>query len=397
MSHFHVAIIQDSLNKQEISEISSSDEIIVHIFDEKQRFLNYLQSNLVNLILIKLSTKDIKTKEICNDIRKTSNYSATPIVLCVDKVNEIDDIISSLNFNIDLFTCETINIELIKHYLGNFFEKIIDSQNPELIRYQFKYNQYNLTIEPTKILTLLISIIDGYIKSRDQINAYIGMAAHDIRNPLSVILNATQFFLEKFGGKLSEEENHLLSLVCSSSNHILQIIEEMLDISKLNSAKIQLKPTEVDFGALIQDCYVMNKAIAEAQQIQLLLEIEEKLPKIICDGFKIQQVITNLITNSIKFSKANTVIKIIAFADNERLYLKVEDHGLGISVDDFSKVFHEFGRTKTQSVHGETNTGLGLAIAKKIMLLHAGDISFNSEKDKGSTFTIMLPLNPVVK
>lgn len=394
VSHFHVAIIHDSLKKQ---EISSSNEIIVRLFNVKQKFLNYLESDSVDLIFIKLSIIDRKTEEICNDIRKKSGYSSVPIVLCIDKVNEMNNIIRSLSLDVDLFNCETINLELIKHYSEKFFEKIIDSQNPNLIRYQFKYNQYNLIIEPKKILTLLISVIDNYIQSKDLTNAYIGMAAHDIRNPLSVILNATQFFLEKFGGTLSEEGNHLLSMICNSSNHILQILEEMLDISKLDSAKMQLNLTEVNFRELIEECYAINKALAKAQQIQLLLEVEEKIPKILCDGFKIQQVVTNLLTNAIKFSKSNTVIEIIVFTVDEKLYITVEDHGLGISVDDFSKVFHEFGRTKTKSVHGEMNTGLGLAIAKKIMDLHGGDISFTSKKDKGSTFTITLPLNSIVK
>lgn len=397
MSPFHVAIIHESLSKEEISHVSSSNEIIVQVFDEKQKFLNYLNGNLIDLILIKSSKIEKKTEEICDNIRKNNDYSSVPIVLCIDKVNEINEVIIALNFDVDLLTFETINLEMIKHYSEKYFEKIIDSKNPKLIRYQFNFNEYNLTFKSQKILTLLISVIDSYVQSKDLINAYIGMAAHDIRNPLSVILNATQFFLEKFGKTLSEEGNHLLSMVCSSSDHILQILEGMLDISKLKSVKMQLQPTEVDFKVLLKECYVINKALAEAQQIKLLLEIEGRIPKVECDGFKIQQVITNLLTNAIKFSLSNTVIKMIVFADKEKLYVKVEDQGLGIAIDDFANVFHEFGCTKTKSVHGETSTGLGLAIAKNIMHLHGGDISFTSEKDQGSTFTITLPLKPILE
>jgi|GEM_PF-2493003 len=395
MTHLNVAIISDDLKDQEILQFPPSKEITLYFFDEKKKFLDHLESNVVDLIIINTLIIEAETKELCNNIRKKSNNCSIPIVLRIDKFNELKDVISSLSFGVDFLITDTINEGWIERFFEEHFEKIVDNQNANSVRYQFNYNQYNLTIEPKRALSLLLSTIDGYIQMKDLVNTYIGIAAHDIRNPLSVILNSTQLFLERFGDTLSEEGNQLLSMVNNSSKHILQILEEMLDISKLDSAKIQLKTTEVDFGELIEECYTINKALAEKEDIQMILEVEENLPKITCDGFKIKQVITNLLTNAVKFSNSNTVIKVIVSTDNEKLYMSVEDRGLGISADDFSKVFHEFGRTKTTSVHGEKNTGLGLAIAKKIMDLHGGDISFSSKKDEGSIFNITLPLKPI--
>ena len=210
------------------------------------------------------------------------------------------------------------------------------------------------------------------------------MAVHDIRSPLSVVLNATQLFLEKFGGSMPEEDRRLLGMVNDSSRHILRMVEEMLDISQLDSAKIRLKMTEVDFGNLIRECFSVNEALAKAQKIQMTLEVEENIPKVFCDEFKIKQVVTNLLTNSIKFSDSDTLIKVSVSRDKEKIYLSVEDQGLGIALEDFPKVFHEFSSTDTKPVHGEKSTGLGLVIAKKIMELHGGNISFSSEKNKGS-------------
>lgn len=393
----NVAIFTNPPKNQEISEYSSSQRDNLNFFDENQKFLLFLENNLVDLIIIDVLRIDNSLKELCDSIRKKNNYRSTPIIVNIDKLESAKDIALILNFGIDFLISVVTTPDWIEHFIEKHFEKIVDKQYLSSQRYQFISNQFNLIIEPKRAFSLLLSIIEEYAQAKDRVNTYIGMAAHDIRNPLSVILNATQLFLEKLGSTMSEEDKGLLGMVSNSSRYILQIIEEMLDISKLDSAKIQLKMTEIDFGELVKECYSINAALAKAQKIQMTLEIEENIPKIVCDEFKLKQVITNLLTNSIKFSHSDTVIKVVVSKDNEKCYLSVEDQGLGIALKDFSKVFQEFSSTDTKSVHGEKSTGLGLAIAKKIMDLHGGNISFSSEKNKGSVFTISLSLKPILK
>jgi len=172
----------------------------------------------------------------------------------------------------------------------------------------------------------------------------------------------------------------------------MNLIENLLDFSAIESGRLELKFQTVNLHKFFHTYQSMTKPLAEKKQIALKLKIEADLPNIIVDSDRIMQVLDNLVTNAIKFSYPNTTVTISARKINGNVEISVADQGQGIPEDEISKIFKEFSKASVRPTAGEKSTGLGLAIAKKIIEAHQGTISVASEVGKGTTFTIVMPL-----
>ena len=227
----------------------------------------------------------------------------------------------------------------------------------------------------------------------EQKNHLLGFAAHDLRSPLGVILNYGRFLRD--GEDLSAAERNLfISRIISSSKFMLRLIDDLLDVSKIEAGKLDLDLQPRDLDALIRENLELNRVLAENKQIKLLFESEEALPPVLADGEKIDQVLNNLIGNALKFSAPGTTIRLRTYVEAESAVVSVADEGAGIPPDEIDKIFNPFQRTSVRSTGGEKSTGLGLAIVRKIVLGHRGSIRVESEEGKGTTFYVSLPLAP---
>jgi signal transduction histidine kinase len=224
-------------------------------------------------------------------------------------------------------------------------------------------------------------------------NQLLGMAAHDLRNPLSVIQTASSFLLDE-SGKLLPEETRIdfLRRMKGSSEFMLKLIDDLLDVAKIESGKLDLDLSDVDMAGIIDDNLVLNGMLAEKKNIRLNFSRGAELPKLRADQGKVEQVLNNLISNALKFSLPDTEVKVTAQQMNGSVVVSVEDHGLGIPAGELDKLFKPFGRTSVRSTAGEKSTGLGLAISRKIIERHGGRIWASSEVGKGSTFSFALPI-----
>ncbi len=220
---------------------------------------------------------------------------------------------------------------------------------------------------------------------------FLGMAAHDLRNPIGVILSFSEFLRDEAGAVLNKDQLEFLAVIKRSSEFMLHMITDLLDVSAIESGQLQLDRRPSDLGKLLEYNVGLNAVLAQKKHIQLTLQIDGPLPELSLDEGKITQVLNNLISNAVKFSKAGTAVEVHAVADGGGVRVAVRDQGPGIPEGERGKLFQPFGKTSVRGTAGESSTGLGLAIARKIVEGHGGRIWAESEVGVGSVFIFTLP------
>jgi PAS domain S-box-containing protein len=226
----------------------------------------------------------------------------------------------------------------------------------------------------------------------EQKNQFLGMAAHDLRNPLAVILNYTEFILGGYVGTTTPEQTKFIATMKRSSEFMLKLINDLLDVAKIEAGKVNLELEPTDLAELLRQNIALNQVLAGKKGVRLELEFAADLPKMELDPAKIEQVLNNLVSNAVKFSSPGSTVKIRAARSNGTVRISVADHGPGIPPDEIGKLFTAFGRTSVRSTTGEKDTGLGLLIVKRILEAHHGGIRVESEPGKGTTFFADLPV-----
>lgn len=223
-------------------------------------------------------------------------------------------------------------------------------------------------------------------------NQFLGMAAHDLRNPIGIVLQYSEFLLNETKSLLSGSQTEMLKRITDSSNFMLRLLNDLLDISKIESGKLELSLFLTDFVPFAERNILLNQVLAEKKQIKLIFRGEEHLPSLMIDPPKIEQVLNNLISNAVKYSFPNTVVEISVSQRGEDMIVSVRDEGQGIPEKEASKLFQAFQTTSVKSTAGEKSTGLGLMITKKIITGHQGKIWAESTPGKGSVFYFTLPI-----
>ena len=224
-----------------------------------------------------------------------------------------------------------------------------------------------------------------------QNNQLVGMAAHDLRNPLGVIRGYGEFVL-KDGANLSENQRTFVQRIYDSSDFMLSLVEDLLDYSRLNAGVLDLRKVEVSLPDLLRNIASLNRIIAEKKSIRIEEHYAPDLPRVQVDPGKIEQVINNLISNAVKYSHPDTGIQIFADRQADVVRISVRDQGQGIPATELGGLFEPFVRASVQGTAGEKSTGLGLAIVKNIVEGHGGRIEVRSSVNQGSEFTVTLPV-----
>lgn len=220
-------------------------------------------------------------------------------------------------------------------------------------------------------------------------NRFLGIAAHDLRNPLHAILILSDFLLEEAG---EGEQQEFLQEIHNSSQFMARLVDELLDVAKIESGRLELEYTPCDIGEVVEASVKRNRVIAARKEIELDF-IGEALPTALVDLAKIEQVLNNLIGNAIKFSVPGGRVAVRVGQAVEKIQITVQDWGTGIPAEIQAKLFTVFGKGQTGTA-GERSSGLGLVIVKRIVEVHGGDIRVESTPGVGTTFVVTLPFDP---
>jgi signal transduction histidine kinase len=224
-------------------------------------------------------------------------------------------------------------------------------------------------------------------------NRFIGIAAHDLRNPLQVIGGYSEMLADGTLGGVSPVQLKAISVIRKNSDYMLKLVTDLLYISKVEAGKLHLELQETNLSALLEANVGFNRLIAGQKQIEIRLSREDDLPAVRIDAPKIEQVLNNLIGNAIKFSHPKSTVEVRAVRGEREVVVDVRDEGQGIPAGEMDRLFIPFESLSVKSTGGEPSTGLGLAIARKIVEGHGGELRVRSEVGVGSTFSFSLPLN----
>ncbi len=224
-------------------------------------------------------------------------------------------------------------------------------------------------------------------------NIYLGIVAHDLRNPLMTISGVAELFLMKYKEELTDDQKRFVDIIKRSGSFMKSLVEDFLDYSAIEAGKLTLNLKAANISQLIRENVTYNKSLAEGKGIELELNCDEDLPQtIFVDEHKMLQVINNLVSNAIKFSHPRTKIEVSLKQQGEALLFFVKDQGQGIPESELDKLFAPFSRTSIKSTAGEGGSGLGLVIVKKIVNGHGGKIWVESQVGQGTTFYVTIPL-----
>lgn len=223
-------------------------------------------------------------------------------------------------------------------------------------------------------------------------NRLLGMAAHDLRNPLGVIRLAAEILGHETLGSLNEAQKKLLSEVQELADYMASLVNDTLDLSRIETGQLNLRLEPTDLRPLVERNLAMNSHLADRKEIHLSAEFDGEMGPIRADGGKIIQVLDNLVSNAIKYSDPGSAIRVSVREAGERVELRVADQGRGIGPEQLGRLFEPFSRGGTRPTGGERSSGLGLAIVHRIVEGHGGNIQVTSTPGEGSTFVVSLPV-----
>jgi signal transduction histidine kinase len=223
-------------------------------------------------------------------------------------------------------------------------------------------------------------------------NQFLGMAAHDLRNPIANIYAYTSLFLDDEDRQIAPDMRKVLADLRSLSEFMLSLISNLLDITVIEMGQLRLDKKPLEPTAFLQEVVGLNRLFAERNAIRLQEQCGQLPQLLVADPHKIKQVLNNLISNGIKFSPRGSTVLIRAETVGSRLRISVIDQGPGISEQEQQKLFKPFGRGNARPEHGQTSTGLGLVISRRIVEAHGGTIGVVSTPGAGATFWFELPL-----
>lgn len=223
-------------------------------------------------------------------------------------------------------------------------------------------------------------------------NRFLGIAAHDLRNPLAAISGYAKLIAEGVVGGVTDKQTQLLVRIDANVDHMLGMVDELLDITAIEAGSLVLNERQTDLERLVQEALGVQRMIADKKQISIKLHAPGDLPDLFVDPGKLEQVIHNLVSNAIKYSPRSTRVDVTIRIEDHWVWIDVSDEGQGIPVDEQPVIFEPFRKSTSSPTGGEHSTGLGLAIVRRIVEAHAGTIAVSSELGKGSTFSVALPV-----
>jgi len=221
---------------------------------------------------------------------------------------------------------------------------------------------------------------------------FLANMSHELRTPLNAIIGFSDVLEQRLFGELNERQTDYTRDIASSGRHLLDLVNEILDLSKVEAGRMELEPSEFALAETIRGAVAFVRERAAAHGIALGADLPTDLGTVVADERKVRQVLLNLLSNAVKFTPDSGAISVRAWRSDGEVQVAVRDTGIGIAPEDQAKVFDEFQQVGKPSDRSREGTGLGLTLAKRFIELHGGRIWIESEIGTGTTFTFAIPV-----
>lgn len=223
---------------------------------------------------------------------------------------------------------------------------------------------------------------------------FLANMSHELRTPLNAIIGFSEVLLERMFGELNDKQEDYLKDIFSSGKHLLSLINDILDLSKIEAGRMELDLGDFDAAQVISNAMTLVRERAQAHAIGLKLEVDGAVGEIRADERKFKQILLNLLSNAVKFTPDGGMVAVRAAIVGDTMQVAVQDTGVGISAEDQLVVFDEFKQVGRHYTNKHEGTGLGLSLTRRFVALHGGSLSLRSEPGVGSTFTFTIPTHP---
>jgi len=228
-------------------------------------------------------------------------------------------------------------------------------------------------------------------------NRFLGMAAHDLRKPIGLVITYSEFLIEEAEALLEPEHIGFLNTINASCTFMKRLVDDFLDVSTIEAGRFDLDLQSVAIDDVLRQSLALNSLQAAKKGIDLQVRCEKSLPRIVMDAPKIEQAITNLVSNAIEYTSPNSQVVVAFSCDQGFVTFSVKDQGAGIPVEEQEKLFKPFGKTNVKKTGGEKSTGLGMLITRKIIEAHKGEVWLDSSLGTGTTVSFKVPINTGVQ
>ncbi|HRE82113.1 MAG TPA: hybrid sensor histidine kinase/response regulator, partial [Opitutaceae bacterium] len=318
------------------------------------------------LILMDVVMSGMSGFDACRKLKSTYGEDAAPIIFITAKT-ESDDVVEGLRAGgVDYLPKPFRANEAVARIRTHLYNRVLSEQQRTLV--------------------------DQLSRANDSKNRFLGMAAHDLRNPLASIRGLAEFLQDSMLGTLNAEQLDLVKTIQVTSHQMLDLVNELLDVATIEAGEMKVHPEPTSLKELVEkSVYLMNMEAAKKRTVVSILP-SPLLPTLSLDPAKIRQVIDNLLSNAVKYSPPGSAISVeLSFGEN-RVSFSVRDQGPGIPEGERDKLFKDFGRLSVKPTGGEKSTGLGLAICRNIVEAHKGTIAAENLPQGGCEFRVNLPI-----
>jgi signal transduction histidine kinase len=269
---------------------------------------------------------------------------------------------------------------------------IFDSQELEVLG--VLANQAAISLENARLYEGLSTSNARLMEASRLKSQFLANMSHELRTPLNSVIGFSKVLLNRLDGELNDRQEAYVRSVHNSSTHLLQLINGILDFSRSEAGKLEMRAEDVELHELVDECVETSLPLARDKRLKIEKDVSIELPPIQADRTKVKQILLNLLSNAIKFTTTGR-IRVSLRTDGGMVHVSVADSGIGIRPADLERLFEPFHRLDNPLSREAGGTGLGLALSKRFVELHGGRIWAESRENQGSTFHFTLPLTPV--
>lgn len=293
----------------------------------------------------------------------------------------------------ELFPFDQMADELLQN-VGDLdvITKVIETEEDRPIYVRASINR--IPGEPGETLGLVIVLQDiTYFKELEQKKSeFVSMVTHELRAPLGTVDTQLNVVLTGLAGGVTEKQKDLLGRIKSRIGGVLELINNLLDLSKIEARQFVQQKKAMDINPIVQEVINMMEAQAQEKGVTITVQLAADLPQVMMDPLSMSEVITNLLSNAIRYTPTRGHIEVQTGIEANYVQLSVTDTGIGIEAEYLDKIFDRFFRVKNEKTRKIVGTGLGLSIVKAIVDDHLGFVRVQSQPGKGSVFTVLLPM-----
>lgn len=356
-AHYSLLVVDDyAQNRNMLSQWLGRLGYRVSVAEHGIQALEAIKNNPFDLVLLDVMMPGIDGLEVLKKIRETYSVSDLPVIMVTAKTG-VGDVAGAIKSGANDYITKPMNFPVA------------------LARIQMHLKLKRLT------------------KLKDE---FLSMASHDLKKPLAVILDVTKSIKEELSsGTLDDSElDSTLSLITKSGEYMQKIVEDFLVTQEIEEDQLKLARTPINLNKIAEYVVETNIAYAGQKQIALTQKLDKNLPLVSADNIRIEQVMQNLVGNAIKFSPAGSKTMVRTITMKGEVKVEVSDTGPGLSDEDLEKAFSQYAKLSNAPTGGESSSGLGLSICKRIVDLHQGNIGVQTKNEGGATFWFTLPVNP---